>query len=96
MFQNILESKCPFIGSVAIRPSVNGSGANSAGANRLTAAIQALETRAQTWDAQQMAGAGAIVILDSQVERGLVRRDGNAASDEGGVPVGHTVGALTK
>lgn len=68
--------------------------------NQVTAAIQALETRAQTWDAQQMAEAGAFIILDSQgnllIERGLVRRDGNAARDEGGVSVGQTVGALTE
>ncbi|KVA30521.1 chromosome partitioning protein ParB [Burkholderia cepacia] len=68
--------------------------------NRVTAAIQALETRAQTWDAQQMAEAGALVILDSQgdllIERGLVRWDSKVARDKGGVAVGQTVGALTE
>lgn len=66
--------------------------------NVVTAAIQALKTHAQTWDAQQMAEAGAFVILDSQgdllIERGLMHRDGNAARDEGGVTAGQTVGAL--
>ena len=51
--------------------------------NIVTAAIQALETRTLTWDAQQMAQAGAFVILDAQgsviVERGLIRPDSDAA-----------------
>ncbi|WP_179403794.1 ParB/RepB/Spo0J family partition protein [Burkholderia guangdongensis] len=68
--------------------------------DQVTAAIQALKTRAPTWDAQQMAEAGAFVILDSQgdllIERGLMRRDGNAARDERGVPAGQSVGALTE
>jgi ParB family chromosome partitioning protein len=68
--------------------------------NQVTAAIQALETRAQTWDAQRMAEAGAFVILNSQgdllIERGLARRDGNAAHDEVAGTVGQTVAALTE
>ncbi|RZF23715.1 ParB/RepB/Spo0J family partition protein [Paraburkholderia sp. UYCP14C] len=66
--------------------------------NLVTAAIQALETRALTWDAQQMAAAGAFVILDPQgsliIERGLIRPDSDAARDPDATTVGQTVAAL--
>ncbi|RQS50248.1 ParB/RepB/Spo0J family partition protein [Burkholderia sp. Bp8986] len=55
--------------------------------NAVTASIQALEIRTQAWDAQQMAEAGALVILDPQgnliIERGLVRRDSDAGRGAG-------------
>jgi ParB family transcriptional regulator, chromosome partitioning protein len=64
----------------------------------VTAAIQALETRTQAWDAQQMTEAGAFVILDPQgnliIERGLVRRDSDAGHDAGAATVGQAVAAL--
>jgi ParB family chromosome partitioning protein len=66
--------------------------------NAVTAAIQALENRTQAWDAQQMAEAGAFVILDPQgnliIERGLVRRDHDAGHGAGAATVGQTVAAL--
>lgn len=68
--------------------------------NEVTTAIQALEARTQAWDAQQMAGAGAFVVLDSQgnliIEHGLVRHDGDAAHADGGATVGQAVTALTE
>lgn len=66
--------------------------------NAVTAAIQALEARALTWDAQQMAEAGAFVILDPQghliIERGLIRRDGDAAHDRSATTVGQSIATL--
>ncbi|MGF6967298.1 ParB family chromosome partitioning protein [Paraburkholderia sp. WC7.3g] len=66
--------------------------------NIVTAAIQALETRTLTWDAQQMAEAGAFVILDPQgsliIERGLIRVDSDAAHDMEATTVGQAVAAL--
>ncbi|ANB72976.1 chromosome partitioning protein ParB [Paraburkholderia phytofirmans OLGA172] len=66
--------------------------------NAVTATIQALEIRTQAWDAQQMAEAGAFVILDPQgnliIERGLVRRDSEAGHDAGAATVGQAVAAL--
>ncbi|MFM0210079.1 ParB/RepB/Spo0J family partition protein [Paraburkholderia sediminicola] len=66
--------------------------------NEVTAAIQALEIRTQAWDAQQMAEAGAFVILDPQgnliIERGLVRRESDDGHGEGAIPVGQAVAAL--
>jgi ParB family chromosome partitioning protein len=53
--------------------------------DRVNAAIIALESRAETWDAQQMAEAGAFVMVGPQgeliIERGLVRRENSAALD---------------
>lgn len=58
---------------------------------RVNAAIVALESRALVWDTQQMAEAGAFVIIDPQgkllIERGLVRRENSAALDAAGVTV---------
>jgi len=58
---------------------------------RVNAAILALEGRAVVWDAQQMAGAGAFVIVGPQgelaIERGLVRRENSAALDAHGATV---------
>ncbi|MDE1005669.1 MAG: ParB/RepB/Spo0J family partition protein [Paraburkholderia fungorum] len=66
--------------------------------NEVTSAIQELEARTQVWDAQQMAEAGAFVILDPQgdllIERGLVSRNGNAVHSEGEATVGQTVAEL--
>lgn len=63
--------------------------------NTVTAAIQALEARALTWDAQQMVEAGAFVILDPQgnliIERGLIRHDGDAAHDTTATTVGQAI-----
>ena len=60
--------------------------------NAVTAAIQALETRTQAWDAQQMAEAGAFVILDPQgnltIERGLVRRGSEVGDGAGAATIG--------
>src|SRR5260370_14438638 len=65
--------------------------------NAVTAAIQALETRTQAWDAQQMAEAGVFVILDSQrnliIERGLVRRESDAGHRAGATTVGQPLAA---
>ncbi|MFM0433713.1 ParB N-terminal domain-containing protein [Paraburkholderia aspalathi] len=59
--------------------------------DRVNAAIIALESRAETWDAQQMAEAGAFVIVGPQGElvigRGLVRREDSAALDAVGATV---------
>jgi ParB family chromosome partitioning protein len=59
--------------------------------DRVNAALIALESRLVMWDAQQMAEAGAIVILSPQgelvVERGLVRRENSAALDAAGATV---------
>ncbi|RQV59874.1 ParB/RepB/Spo0J family partition protein [Burkholderia cenocepacia] len=58
---------------------------------RVNAAIVALESRALVWDTQQMAEAGAFVIIDPQgkllIERGLVRRENSAALDATGATV---------
>lgn len=66
--------------------------------NSVTAAIRALEARALTWDTQQMAKAGAFVILDPQgnviIERGLIRRDGDAGHGAAAATVGQTIAAL--
>lgn len=66
--------------------------------NSVTAAIQALEARALTWGVQQMADAGAFVILDPQgnliIERGLIRRDGDAEQDTEATTVGQAVAAF--
>ena len=66
--------------------------------NAVTAAIQALDTRTLTWDAQQMAEAGAFVILDPQgsliIERGLIRLDSDAARNTEATTVGQAVAAL--
>jgi ParB family transcriptional regulator, chromosome partitioning protein len=63
--------------------------------NVVTAAIQALETHTLTWDAQQMAEAGAFVILDPQgsliIERGLIRLDSDAARNTAASTVGQAV-----
>lgn len=52
---------------------------------RVNAVIVALENRAQVWDTQQMAEAGAFVIIDPQgkllIEHGLVRRENCTALD---------------
>ncbi|MGF6368997.1 ParB family chromosome partitioning protein [Paraburkholderia sp. RAU6.4a] len=59
--------------------------------DRVNAALIALESRMLTWDVQQMAEAGAFVILSPQgelvVERGLVRRANSAALDAAGAIV---------
>ncbi|MBB5415720.1 ParB/RepB/Spo0J family partition protein [Paraburkholderia atlantica] len=58
---------------------------------RVNAEIIALESRAMVWDTQQMAEAGAFVIIDPQgkllIERGLVRRENSAALDAAGATV---------
>jgi ParB family transcriptional regulator, chromosome partitioning protein len=58
---------------------------------RINAAIIALEDRAMVWDTQQMAEAGAFVIVGPQgelvIERGLVRRENSAALDAAGATV---------
>ncbi|NYH14053.1 ParB family chromosome partitioning protein [Paraburkholderia bryophila] len=57
----------------------------------VNAAILAIESRALTWDAPQMAEAGAFVIVSQQgelvIERGLVRRENSAALDAAGATV---------
>ena len=57
----------------------------------VNAAIIDLESRALVWDAQQMAEAGAFVIVGPQgelvIERGLVRRENSAALDGAGATV---------
>lgn len=59
--------------------------------DRLNAAIFALESRAETWDVQQMAEAGVFVMVGPQgeliIERGLVRRENSAALDAVGATV---------
>ncbi|MBC8745923.1 ParB/RepB/Spo0J family partition protein [Paraburkholderia sp. WC7.3b] len=59
--------------------------------DRVNAAIFALESRAETWDVQQMAEAGAFVMVGPQgeliIERGLVRRENSAALDAVGATV---------
>ncbi|MGR3905873.1 ParB/Srx family N-terminal domain-containing protein [Burkholderia sp. SR8] len=58
---------------------------------RINAAIIALESCAVMWDVQQMAEAGAFVIVGPQgellIERGLVRRENSAALDAAGATV---------
>jgi ParB family chromosome partitioning protein len=64
---------------------------------RVNAAIVALESRALVWDTQQMAEAGAFVIIDPEgkllVERGLVRHENSAALDAVGATVTGTAQA---
>ena len=64
---------------------------------RVNAALLALESRAEVWDAQQMAEAGAFVIVGPQgellIERGLVRRKNSAALDAAGATVTGTMEA---
>lgn len=59
--------------------------------DRINAALIALESSTLTWDAQQMAEAGAFVMVSPQgelvIERGLVRRENNAALDAVGATV---------
>jgi ParB family chromosome partitioning protein len=59
--------------------------------DRVNAAIIALESRVVRWDAQQMAEAGAFVMVSPQgelvIERGLVRRENSAALDAAGATV---------
>jgi ParB family transcriptional regulator, chromosome partitioning protein len=58
---------------------------------RVNAEIIALESHALVWDTQQMAEAGAFVVIDPQgkllIERGLVRRENSAALDAAGATV---------
>lgn len=58
---------------------------------RVNTTIVAFESRALVWDTQQMAEAGAFVIIDLQgkllIERGLVRRENSAALDAAGATV---------
>lgn len=58
---------------------------------RVNGAIIALEGRTVVWDTQQMAEAGAFVIVGPQgelvIERGLVRRENSAALDVAGATV---------
>jgi ParB family transcriptional regulator, chromosome partitioning protein len=58
---------------------------------QVNAAIIALESRTLVWDAQQMAEAGAFVIVGPQgelvIERGLVRLENSAALDAAGATV---------
>ncbi|MGP8432376.1 chromosome partitioning protein ParB [Paraburkholderia fungorum] len=58
---------------------------------RVNGAIIALEGRTVVWDTQQMAEAGAFVIVGPQgelvIERGLVRRENSAALDAAGATV---------
>ncbi|NVI09763.1 ParB/RepB/Spo0J family partition protein [Paraburkholderia youngii] len=64
---------------------------------QVNAAIIALESRTLVWDAQQMAEAGALVIVGPQgelvIERGLVRRENSAALDAAGATVTGTATA---
>ncbi|MGF6378594.1 ParB family chromosome partitioning protein [Paraburkholderia atlantica] len=64
---------------------------------QVNAAIVALESRTLVWDAQQMAEAGALVIVGPQgelvIERGLVRRENSAALDAAGATVTGTATA---
>ncbi|WP_346730655.1 hypothetical protein [Caballeronia sp. dw_19] len=59
--------------------------------DKVNAALIALESRLVVWDAQQMAEAGAFVMVSSQgklmIERGLVRRENSAALDAAGATV---------
>jgi ParB family chromosome partitioning protein len=58
---------------------------------RVDTAIIALESRAMVWDSDQIAEAGAFVIVGPQgellIERGLVRRENSAALDAAGATV---------
>lgn len=61
--------------------------------DRVNAALIALESSTLTWDAQQMAEAGAFVMVSPQgelvIERGLVHRENSAALDAvGGTVIG--------
>ncbi|MFM0369070.1 ParB/RepB/Spo0J family partition protein [Paraburkholderia aspalathi] len=66
---------------------------------RVNAAIIALESRAVVWDMDQIAEAGAFVIVGPQgellIERGLVRRENSAALDAAGATVTGTPDAQT-
>ncbi|MFT4435039.1 ParB/RepB/Spo0J family partition protein [Caballeronia sp. 15715] len=59
--------------------------------DRVNAALIALESSTLTWDGQQMAEAGAFVMVSPQgelvIERGLVRRENSAALDAVGATV---------
>jgi ParB family chromosome partitioning protein len=59
--------------------------------DRVNAALIALESSTLSWDAQQMAQAGAFVMVSPQgelvIERGLVRRENSAALDAVGATV---------
>ncbi|MFM0013336.1 ParB N-terminal domain-containing protein [Paraburkholderia sediminicola] len=59
--------------------------------DRVNAALIALESNTLSWDAQQMAEAGAFVMVSPQgelvIERGLVRRENSAALDAVGATV---------
>ncbi|WP_031358678.1 ParB/RepB/Spo0J family partition protein [Caballeronia sordidicola] len=59
--------------------------------DRVNAALIALESSTLTWDTQQMAEAGAFVMVSPQgelvIERGLVRREDSAALDAVGATV---------
>jgi len=59
--------------------------------DRVNASLIALESSTSTWDAQQMAEAGAFVMVGPQgelvIERGLVRRENSAALDKVGATV---------
>jgi len=59
--------------------------------DRVNAALIALESSTLTWEAQQMAEAGAFVMVSPQgelvIERGLVRRENSAALDAVGATV---------
>ncbi|PLZ02444.1 chromosome partitioning protein ParB [Burkholderia sp. WAC0059] len=61
---------------------------------RINSAIEQLESRAVMWPAQQMAEAGAFVIVGQQgelvIERGLVRRENSAALEAAGATVAGT------
>ncbi|NMM03549.1 ParB/RepB/Spo0J family partition protein [Paraburkholderia sp. RP-4-7] len=65
----------------------------------VNAALLTLESRAEVWDEQQMAEAGAFVIVGPQgellIERGLVRRENSAALDAAGATVTGTPEAET-
>ncbi|WP_408394307.1 hypothetical protein [Paraburkholderia dipogonis] len=64
---------------------------------RVNAALLAFESRTEMWDAQQMAEAGAFVMVGPQgellIERGLVRRENSAALDAAGAIVTGTTEA---
>ncbi|MFM0265089.1 ParB/RepB/Spo0J family partition protein [Paraburkholderia sediminicola] len=59
--------------------------------DRVNATLISLENSVLTWDAQQMAEAGAFVMVSPQgelvIERGLVRRENSAALDAAGATV---------
>ena len=67
---------------------------------RVNATLLALESRTEVWDAQQMAEAGAFVMVGPQgellIERGLVRSENSAALDAAGATVTGTPEAETQ